>query len=249
MEIKLRHYQSELITKTSNAIAEGERRIMIASPTGSGKSVVFAYIANAWHQAGRRVLIITHRKEILRQTFKYFSTEVESLTAETNRVPNGNIVLAMVETIFRRVENKEEYAGFIGQFNLVIIDEAHTGNFDKLFQFFEPNQVVLGFSATPFRNRNQTALSVHYNRLIQGIDVPDLVEMGYLAHPISYGQRVDLSGVRLSGNDYRDQDIGAEFERQQVYDGVIKNYRHNRIERHFFYAGHNQQTGSNTKNS
>lgn len=222
--MKLRSYQSELITKTSNAIAEGYRRICIASPTGSGKSFIFTYIAKKWHDANKKILIVSHRKEILFQTIGYFDVEAHPLTAETKEVPKGDVIISMLETLYRRVENKDEYHGFINQFNLVILDECHWSGFAKLFPYFSKDTVVLGYSATPFRARTQPPLTNEYEILIQGVDTPDLVEMGYLASPRTLGQRVDLSRVRISGNDYRDQDTALEFARQEVYSGVIKNY-------------------------
>ena len=47
MSTILRPYQSDVIDEIENAIASGQRRILLVAPTGSGKTVIAAEIIGA----------------------------------------------------------------------------------------------------------------------------------------------------------------------------------------------------------
>lgn len=227
-QINLRPYQDSIYWSVDEQLKRGVKRIMVCAPTGSGKTILFTFIAKAKQETGSKTLILTHRKELLFQaggTFDRVNIKAHELTAKTRNIPEGDIVVAMVETVFRRVQNVDEYEHFINQFDFIIIDEGHVGNFDKIFQYIPKNAIVLGFSATPYRKGHANSLETFYQTMIQEVDVPDLIMQGYLSKPNTYGMQVDLSGVRITASDYDVNDMHMEFERQRVYDGVIKNYK------------------------
>jgi hypothetical protein len=60
----LRDYQQEAITAITAAWLRGIRRPLIALPTGSGKTIVFAHLAS--YRRGR-TLILAHRDELIQQ--------------------------------------------------------------------------------------------------------------------------------------------------------------------------------------
>ncbi len=226
-QIILRPYQDTIYQSVEEHLQRGVKRIMICAPTGAGKTIIFTYISKAKQLKGSKTLILTHRKELLFQTggtFDNVDVQAHELTAKTRYIPAGDIVVAMVETVYNRVKNKEEYEHFINQFDFIIIDEGHIGNFDKIFQYIPKNAIVLGFSATPYRKGQANSLETFYQIMIQEVDVPDLIMQGYLSKPNTYGMQVDLSGVRMAASDYDARDMHMEYERQRVYDGVIKNY-------------------------
>lgn len=129
----------------------------------------------------------------------------------------------MIETISRRMD-KIEYIDFIKSLDLIIIDEAHFGNFDKFIPHINPNTVVIGFTATPHREKNQKSLHEMYEGLIEVVSIPELIEQGFLAEPDSYGVTIDLSSVAIKGNDYDANSMGDFFSKQKLFKGVIENY-------------------------
>lgn len=189
---------------------------------------MFASIVKEAQLKGNKSLILTHRKELLFQsggTFDMVGVNAHLLTAKTKDVPQGEVVVAMLETLYRRVQNKEEYEHFISQFDIIIIDESHYGGHDKIFRYIPDNAIVLGWSATPYRKGSSNSLSDFYQEMVQKVDVPDLIIDGYLSKPNTYGVRVDLSRVRIENTDYNPNDMHQEYQRQRVYDGVISNYK------------------------
>jgi len=225
---QLRKYQEEMIMSVHDNLRKGIKRMVINSPTGSGKTFTFAVITKEFLDKGKKVLVLTHRKELLTQTggsFERIGIFVESLTAESKYVPSGYCVVGMVETVFRRIKDKPEYSEFIKSFDLIIIDESHQGSFDKLFQFFNEGQIVLGFSATSYRKNPQTPLKDFYHDIIQGPGIKELIKGGFLSFSKVYGRKLNMTNVGLRTGEYRSEDLEEEFEAQQMYDSVIKHYK------------------------
>jgi len=227
-KIVLRDYQQDIVDAIDKHIRKPLSRIMCCLPTGGGKTIVFSFIAKEYQKLGKRVLVLTHRKELLMQsdgTFSKFGINAHNLTAESTEIPSSDIVVGMVETLYRRLENKDGYIDFVNSIDLVIIDEAHIGQFDKLFKYFKNIPAVLGVSATPYRRNPQTPLSSFYHVMVQGPDVKSLIQAGYLSEAIVYGQRIDLSNVGMRSGDYRAEDLEAEFTAQNLYSSLLEQHQ------------------------
>jgi DNA repair protein RadD len=61
----LRPYQHVLAADILRAFNGGARSVLAASPTGSGKTVLFAALVAKIAAAGKRIVIIAHRIEII----------------------------------------------------------------------------------------------------------------------------------------------------------------------------------------
>lgn len=64
---ELRDYQKDDIARINAALDAGIK-VLYVLPTGGGKTVVAANIVERYAEAGHRILILTHRREILKQT-------------------------------------------------------------------------------------------------------------------------------------------------------------------------------------
>jgi superfamily II DNA or RNA helicase len=77
----LRPYQSDAINAALAAF-EQHQSALVVMPTGTGKTVVFAHVAEYFRQHGH-VLILAHREELLQQAqekiaqWTRLSTEIE----------------------------------------------------------------------------------------------------------------------------------------------------------------------------
>lgn len=63
----LRAYQARDVEDIETRLERGEH-VLYVLPTGGGKTVVAAAIVQRAAERGQRVLIISHRREIIRQT-------------------------------------------------------------------------------------------------------------------------------------------------------------------------------------
>ena len=138
----LRTYQKEHIQELEKAFAQGKRKPMVQSPTGSGKSLEIVYLAlKALDKAAQKstqskILIVCPNENLIRNLEKYFKTlKVPYGIIQGNTQTNwfAPIVIASSATLHKRLE------AIPVQFNYVILDEAHFGkaaSWDKFIHFF-----------------------------------------------------------------------------------------------------------------
>lgn len=137
-EIKLRPYQVECI-ETIEEQPPGAYLTQMA--TGLGKTVTFANIP----RHGGRMLILSHREELVEQPRKYFDCSYGVERAQ-NHSNGEEVVSASVQSIVRRLDRFDP-----ADFQLIICDEAHhaaASTYRKIFDYFRPEKLI-GFTATP----------------------------------------------------------------------------------------------------
>jgi superfamily II DNA or RNA helicase len=125
------------------------------------------------------------------------------------------VYLAMIETLKRRMGKLE----FL-QPELIIIDEAHKGSFNSLFEIF-PNARVIGATATPVG----THFYEYYTSIVQNIDVPDLVQAGFLVPCKAYQMQDDFSDLKVQRGEFSSQSLGMHYNKPTLYEGVIDNWK------------------------
>ena len=119
--MELRPYQLQSVEDLRAEYRAGVRRLLLVSPTGSGKTVLFVYVTKGAASRGLRVLILTHRGEILDQisrTLKTWEVPHALLTAGRTLPIGYQVMVASVQTLCRRLEGSPKP-------DLVIVDEAH----------------------------------------------------------------------------------------------------------------------------
>ena len=225
--LSLYPYQKKIVDDIRAGMLSGHTRIMTCAPTGAGKTVIFTYMVSEMLKRGKRALILTDRIELLTETggtlqeFGIFPAEV---TAGMKIAPTGNVVIAMSQTLRRRVKS---WAEWFKSFDVVIIDEAHIQEFDVFRDVWPASCYVLGFTATPMRSGKMRQLSKMYSYLVTGPQVPELIRDGYLVRDRYYGVRmVDMTGVGISNfGDYFENEMFGRFDRREVYSGAVENWK------------------------
>ena len=188
------------------AYREGAARVLMVAPTGSGKTIMFAFLIASAMARGKRILILGHRIEIIEQI-------CDALAAFG--VPHGVIRQDLVETddavqvasvasLIRRLDR------WRGRFDLIVIDEAHhavAGSWAKTIGAMIGAR-ILGVTATPERLDGR-GLGDVFQTLIEGPSVRELIEGGYLSKFTAYAPAViaDLSHVRTRAGDYAVEDL------------------------------------------
>ena len=175
------------------------------------------------------MLVITDRKELLTQaggTFEKFGMKADYLTAATKKLPDQQrLFVAMVETIKRRL-SKPDYIEFMQNFSLIIIDEAHKQSFDRLFETITPFQYVIGATATPYRIGKMTPLSKHYDSIIIGNQINELIADGYLSPAMHYGVPIaGLNKVKITAGEFDAKETGKLYDDQVLYTGAVSNWK------------------------
>lgn len=226
--IQLRTYQEKTISALRNNIKAGTKRQILCAPTGAGKTVMFSYIISKAISNDKKCLILTHRSELLLQaggTLSNFGLNPVYVNPKVRSLDfSHSLYVAMTKTVMARIK-KEEYKDWLQSFDLIIIDESHLQEFNSIQPYFNEKTIVIGATATPERKGNQTALNEFYGAIVNEISISELIQKGFLANPISYGVKVDLSKVKTKGGDYDAEQMGDEFTKQRVFEGVYENYQ------------------------
>ena len=150
MSIHLRNYQNGIVADVRQAYGHGYRAPLLVAPTGSGKTVLFSYIAWQAAMKERRTLILVHRQELLSQTSRTLGRfEVEhGLIAPGATLTEDLVQVASVQTLVRRLDRLTWTP------TLIVVDEAHHTTADtghgRILAHYDGAR-VMGVTATPER--------------------------------------------------------------------------------------------------
>lgn len=211
--MELRGYQKECI-QTIETQPPGAYLVQMA--TGLGKTVTFANLP----RHGNRMLILSHREELVEQPRKYFDCTygVERARSHAN---GEEVVSASVQTLARRLDRFRP-----DEFGAIICDEAHHAaaeTYRKIFGYFRPEKLI-GFTATPNRG-DRVRLNDVFSRIIFQRDLRWGIENGYLCDILC--KRVDigydLTAVRTRMGDYAPGELEEAMD--GTADAIAQTYR------------------------
>lgn len=221
--IKLRPYQEAAVAEVRDSMRMGFRRTLLVLPTGAGKTVCFSYIAAGVAQKGKRVLIIAHRRELLKQiskALKMAGVRHAVLDASYHGVPTSNVVVASVFTLANRLKRFPKP-------DLIIGDEAHhftpNSTWGKVVAAF-PEARVLGVTATPERMDGK-GLGLMFDNMVVGPSVRELTDAGFLSPAEVYAPPApDLKGLHTRGGDYVKAELESLMGKAKVMGDAVQHY-------------------------
>lgn len=146
--------QTEALDEIRKVRESGERRALVISATGTGKTILAALAAREIDPA--RMLFIVHREQILTKAMSQFQLVLGGEGVEFGRLVGAErqidrrYIFAMEQTL-----SQPETLASIPRdaFDLIIIDEVHRAGADgygRIIDHFEPG-FLLGLTATPER--------------------------------------------------------------------------------------------------
>lgn len=211
--MELRTYQTECID-TIEAQPPGAYLAQMA--TGLGKTVTFANLP----RHGGRMLILSHREELVEQPRKYFDCSYGIERAQQHS-HGEEVVSASIQTLVRRLDQFDPE-----DFRLIICDEAHhaaASTYRKIFDHFRPEKLI-GFTATPNRG-DKVRLDTVFSKIIFQRDLRWGVQNGYLCN--IHCRRVDigfdLSAVHTRRGDYAPGELDEAMD--GTADAIAEAYR------------------------
>ena len=221
--ITLRDYQGTCIHDVREAYRAGRRAPLLVSPTGSGKTVMFAYISQGTSRKGKRVLILVHRQELVDQTCRTLNAfKVDHGVIAAGRSPDRThlVQVGSVQTVVRRLEWFKP--------DLIIIDEAHHGTAGSWRKVIDanPQARILGVTATPERLDGR-GLGEVFDELIRGPEVADLIEAGHLCRPKYFAPPTvaDLTHIHKTAGDYNKGELAAAMDKAAITGDAVEHYR------------------------
>lgn len=122
----------------------------------------------------------------------------------------------MVETLNNQIKRGLD----LNQYDLLVIDEAHIGNFRKVLEGFKG--FVIGATATPVSN---PPLKEQYNSIVCPIGIEQLILDNWLATPQTYAMHpVDTSQLATARGEFTEASLDDAFNRPKVYEGVVREF-------------------------
>ena len=217
-KLKPNSMQVKFITNLRKIVELGEKRALLISATGTGKTFASAF---AMRELGyKRVLFLVHRGQLARQTKKSYE-KVFGKSVSMGLVGAGyyeydaDYIFATVQTLNR---NEHLFQYEKDAFDCIILDEAHhvpANTYQKVMKHFTP-KLWLGMTATPDkRDDNMEDRNVYelFNyQIAYEIRLQQAMEENLLC-PFHYFGITDLSIIGDAENASRDFSMLTSDER------------------------------------
>lgn len=216
----LRPHQVKAMAMIRESIRRGNRRIVVAMPTGAGKTRLAAEIVNGSLGKGNKACFTVPAVSLVDQTVEAFEREgidwIGVIQASHPRLDYAAPVqVASVQTLARRKLNVEA--------DVVVIDEAHL-QFESMREWMrrEPEKVFIGLSATPWAR----GMADDWQDLIIPVTMQELIDAGYLSPFLVYApSHPDLDGVRTVAGDYHEGQLSEAMGDSGLIADVVETWR------------------------
>jgi superfamily II DNA or RNA helicase len=224
-------YQQSLIDSINAKSAT--KRLCVQLSTGGGKTVIFSHIAN---NNATDTLILVDADELVSQTAATVR-ECCTFQAKDKRFPTTRVVVAMSQTIWSRAQ-KDAY--FLQRFRTIIVDECHVFVHNKLFDLFDQDAKIIGFTATPVRSSRisfldedgeewtrEQLMSDTYDDIVCGIGIDQLIARGYLVDEELYC--IDVKGVEKlrtnASGEFTNESLNDVFDNEKYAIDILTEYK------------------------
>jgi superfamily II DNA or RNA helicase len=222
--------QTVIMDRLRSSLRAGFKSPLIVSPTGSGKTVMFAWLAGKLRAAGKRTVILNHRKEIAEQihetldNFGLLHDLIQSGSRYYN--PFTAIHVASAFTLARRLP-------LIQVPDYLFVDEGHHaiadstwGKIIAYWKHYNPKLITVGWTATPERLSGE-GLGQTYDHLIIGPDVAELIALGRLSKYKMFAPPVQLDTSQLHHHmgDFVKAEVEELVDKPKITGNAITHYK------------------------
>ena len=241
--MELRYYQKNAVQAVLDALQKTALNPCLEIPTGGGKTPIIATLARVLAEAGARVLIVAHRKELVEQT-------ADKLGSWANGIPfsivsaglgerdySGRVVVAGIQSVYK---HSQELSGSGQPINFLIVDEAHLipntdlaevkGMYQTLIselRAYYHKLRVIGLTATPYRLGSGSVVGDDkiLNKIVYKVGVGELIEKGFLSKLRSRLPElpVDLSKVHIERGEFKTAELDDVYGDNEIIFTTVKN--------------------------
>lgn len=217
-----------MLTEARAHLREGVRNILLQAPTGSGKTILAAYMIKSAADKGMTAWFICHRRELIDQTsrtFTNFGVKHAITGAGYPRDLSRNIQICGVQSLVNRYTT-------IAPPNLIVWDEAHhivAGTWSKIFNTY-PGAMHIGLSATPQR-LDGAGLGGWFSHIVRGPEITSLISEGYLSDYKLFQppNNVNVASIRHVAGDYNKSDLEDALNKSTITGDAVVHYKKDAI--------------------
>ncbi|MDP2652081.1 MAG: DEAD/DEAH box helicase [bacterium] len=218
-KIALRRYQVDAKKSVYKALDAGSNPVVVI-PTGGGKGVIIASILRDMIRKKRRILMLTHVKELIEQTYRHLRKFDRSLERYIGVYSAGlgvkmkrMVTLAGIQSVYRK-------SALFKSTEYVLVDECHTippdgfGRYQTMIGMLRRNNPelrVIGFTATPYRT--DSGMIVGEDRMFDTISyqatIEELTAAGWLP-PLEVVEsefEPDLTDIKIIAGEFHLNDL------------------------------------------
>lgn len=215
--MELRPYQQQAKEAIFREWDQGHSKTLLVLPTGCGKTIVFAKVAEECVRHGDRVLIMAHRGELLEQATDKIAktTGLGTAVEKAEQSCLGSWFRIVVGSV-QSLQNENRLNKFDpGYFDTIIVDEAHhvlSNSYQKVMEYFSGAK-VLGVTATPDRG-DMRNLGNFFESLAYEYTLPKAIKEGYLSpiKAMTIPLKIDFSSVSVQAGDFKVSDIDTALD-------------------------------------
>lgn len=203
-----RYYQAVAINRTVEAVAAGQRRLLLVMATGTGKTfVAFQIIWRLWKaRRVKRVLFLVDRNVLADQAL---INDFRPFGGAMTKVMNRNIDKSyeVYLCLYQAVTGNDDDANIYRQFSpdffdLVVVDECHRGSaaedsqWREILRYFD-SAVHVGLTATPKETKHVSSTE-YFGQPLYTYSLRQGIDDGFLApyKVVRIDLDKDLSGWR-----------------------------------------------------
>ena len=217
----LRPLQQAALDALRSSILAGKRRIVVAAPTGYGKTVLAAHMVAGALAKRNRVAFVVPMISLIDQSFERFSRngidpgDMGVMQASHPwRRPHAPVQICSVQTLDRR--------GF-PEVKIAIIDECHV-RFAAIDRWMKerPDVLFFGLSATPWSR----GMGDVWDDMIVPTTLRELIDLGWLAkfRVFAAAQKVDLSAVKIVAGEYHEGQLSDVMSAKTIVADVVSTW-------------------------
>ena len=190
-----RYYQRNAVNRTVNAVARGDKRMLLVMATGTGKTytafqIVYRLLKT---EMVKKVLYLADRNilvdQSIEQDFKPLTNTIHKVNYQQDKENPDTaheVYFALYQQLIGQEGNKNYEELFKPEFfDMVIVDECHRGsakddsNWREILTYFK-DAIQLGMTATPKETRYQSNIT-YFGEPLYTYSLKEGIDDGFLA--------------------------------------------------------------------
>lgn len=203
----------------------GCKRLLLTSPTGSGKTCLVAHMLKAAAERGRRAWFCVHRKELLEQAVQTF---VDAADIHTGIIAAGYSADASAPVQVCSVGSLKRRMAALPKPDLLVWDECHhvpSASWTAIASAL-PQAHQIGLTATPQRLDGK-GLAAYFDQLLLGPTVATLIQQGYLSpYRLFAPGTVNTDAMHRIAGDFNKADVATVMGASTVVGDAVLTYQH-----------------------
>lgn len=213
-------HQKEALANLRASIGQGVKKIVLQSPTGSGKTTMAASIVEGAQRKGNRLAFVVSSISLVDQTVESFYAEgirnIGVIQAEHQMTDwSQPVQVCSIDTIRSR--------GAWPEAPIKVFDECHVlHETHKKWMAECPNDIFIGLSATPWTKN----LGKYFDSLLVVATTQELINKGILSpFKVFATGHPDLTGVKTVAGDFHEGQLSAAMQEGTLTADIIRTWR------------------------